>query len=175
MVNSRKKGNKGERDVAKILEKWTGKKFARSPSSGGLSWKNSMAKGDVVCTTEGHYFPFCVECKVRNDVTVINDLISSRKKAPLLTEFWEQCTRDARDAGKIPLLIFRYRGLPKGEWLVCVPQDIGLKLFPKVNHYISVKSQWGDFYLVSTTSLLEVSYKHVKKTLKNNKKWLKNW
>lgn len=36
-INSRAKGSKNERELAKLFKDWTGKEFARTPSSGGAS------------------------------------------------------------------------------------------------------------------------------------------
>ena len=48
-INSKVKGNNNELKAAKWLTKWTGCPFTRTPSSGGLRWKNTAnVCGDVV-------------------------------------------------------------------------------------------------------------------------------
>lgn len=62
--NSRNKGSRFERTIAKAWESWTGYKFSRTPGSGGWA-KAKDAMGDLVCTDEKHSrrFPFSIECK----------------------------------------------------------------------------------------------------------------
>jgi Holliday junction resolvase len=116
-INSRNKGCKAERTVAKLMEKWTSKQFARTPSSGGLNWKSANSKGDIVCTTEGHYFPFCIEVKHHAEIN-FSELYMPKKKKVKVLEFWEQCKRDALKANKIPLLFMRYNGLPNDFFFI---------------------------------------------------------
>ena len=126
-INSRNKGNKAERTVAKLMEKWTSKQFARTPSSGGLNWKSANSKGDIVSTTEGHYFPFCIEVKHHAEINFSELLIPGKKKVKVL-EFWEQCKRDALRANKIPLLFMRYNGLPNDFFFIGVSLEYSHKL-----------------------------------------------
>lgn len=49
--NSRNKGSRFERTIAKAWESWTGYKFSRTPGSGGWA-KAKDAMGDLVCTDE---------------------------------------------------------------------------------------------------------------------------
>lgn len=112
-MNSRRKGAKNEREVAKALKDWTGKEFAKTPASGGLQWKTANSKGDVVCTTEGHYFPFCVEAKFHVKIDFSHLLTPGIKNVEIL-DFWKQCVRDAKKCKKVPMLLMRYNLLPKG-------------------------------------------------------------
>lgn len=124
-INSRRKGSKGENNAAKLLKAWTGKSFARTPSSGGLGWKATNTKGDIVCTEEGHYFPFCVEVKNHKEINFEQLLLPVKHRK--IMEFWEQCTRDAKEAKKIPLLMMRYNGMPKGmHFIVMYLLDWGI-------------------------------------------------
>lgn len=121
-INSRNKGNKGERKAAALFKTWTGKEFARTPSSGGLSWKSSNSKGDVVCTSEGHYFPFVVEIKTHKEIDFSHLLVPGIKNVKIL-EFWEQADRDAKKANKIPMLLMRYDRLPADFYFLVVTQE----------------------------------------------------
>lgn len=168
-INSRTKGNKAERQASKLLETWTGKKFARTPSSGGLNWKSTNVKGDVVCTTEGHYFPFCVEVKSYKEINVSNLIVG--KKSCIIYKFWEQSQRESKDASKIPILMMRYNMMPSNEWMVCI--ELGLyhklkKYFLKTEHnyLVSVKD---NLVLFNSATLLELPYKEIKKLLKRKK------
>jgi hypothetical protein len=111
-INSRRKGKKAERVIAGVLSKWTGRKFASTPASGGLNWQKANVAGDVVCTHEGHYFPFAVEVKNYTKID-FSHLITPGIKNVEILDFWAQCERDAKKCNKIPMLLMRYNGLPK--------------------------------------------------------------
>ena len=112
--NSRNKGSRFERTIAKAWESWTGYKFSRTPGSGGWA-KAKDAMGDLVCTDEKHSrrFPFSIECKNYQEIKFEHILL--RLKSCKIISFWEQATKDAKRAGKIPILIMRYNSMPKGE------------------------------------------------------------
>lgn len=168
-INSRKKGNKNERALAKLLETWTNKKFARTPSSGGLNWKNTMAKGDIVCTTEGHYFPFCVEAKSYNDINFQHLLYT--EKATIL-KFWEQCKRDAEGANKVPLLFMRTNGISKDlHFVVMANSDFKVLIkehLEKNSAYMYVNNH--KLVIFKSTDLFNTPYKQIKLKIKQRKK-----
>lgn len=162
-INSRTKGNKAERSVAKLMQQWTKKNFARTPSSGGLQWSNTNAKGDIVCTTEGHYFPFCIEVKSYSEIHFEHLLIPNKKQVKIL-DFWAQCLRDANLAKKLPLLFMRYNALPKDFYFVVMSKDI-LELFgisPKralvINHV--------NLVVFTSPELIALNYKDIKQKAK---------
>ena len=178
-INSRNKGNKAERVVAKLLEGWTGKQFARTPSSGGLQWKTTNSKGDIVCTTEGHLFPFCIEIKHHKKID-FNELLIGSKKTPKIIGFWEQCIRDAKLAKKAPLLIFRYNNLPKDFFFVILETSLYIKLLKSLPEDINnqelfhIKLKDYNLTILTTKALFEFSYKEIRKTLKPLlRKWRK--
>lgn len=171
-INSRKKGCKAERDASKSFETWTNKKFARTPSSGGLNWKSSNAKGDIVCTTEGHYFPFCIEVKSYKEINLSYLLVG--KKDCIMYKFWEQCSGDAKKANKTPLLLMRFNGMPKFEWVVVMELTL-FKLLEKSNSdkwlnssnfLFSVKD---GLVLMNSAQFFTSDYKAIKKLLKPKK------
>lgn len=172
-INSRNKGNKAERDLAKQLKEWAGKEFARSPSSGGLQWGSTFAKGDIVCTTEGHYFPFCVEIKFHKEIDTNNLLVG--KKESKIVSFWEQCRRDAKLADKIPILFMRYNMLPKGEWLVGISLA-AFKALPwaeTTHNRMLIKNsnlELGGMVLMNSKIFFESDYKAIKLIRKTDKK-----
>jgi Holliday junction resolvase len=174
-MNSRRKGAKNERMIAALLEKWTGKKFAKTPASGGLQWKSSMAKGDVVCTTEGHLFPFCIEAKFHKKIDFSHLLIPGIENVDILT-FWSQCKRDAESCNKIPILLMRYNGLASNFHFLVIETDFWNEL-PK--HYLfgkMVNITHGINYfnhlhklkltIVRSTAFFKLDYKDVKKAAK---------
>lgn len=170
-INSRRKGAKVERNVAKLLEAWTKRKFAKTPASGGLQWKSSNAKGDVVCTTEGHYFPFCIEVKAREKIDFSHLLTPGIKNIRIL-EFWEQCRRDATLAKKTPMLLMRYNGLPKQFFFMVLEMDfftllIKDNMFPILQHVRTDLRFWDKdkktkLIIIRSTDFFKLRYKHVK-------------
>ena len=74
MVNSRQKGATYETKIVKILEKATGKKWTRSPQSGGVATRtgNNAIAGDII--RKGKPSPYVIECKKYKTVN-FEDLI----------------------------------------------------------------------------------------------------
>lgn len=104
-INSRDKGGRGERAVIKLLEKWWGSDFAKTPQSGGFANKKFRddwnAASDVV--TPDETFPFSIEVKWWEDWSL--DQILTAPKAPLWS-WWEQAKRETPE-GKLTLLVFK--------------------------------------------------------------------
>lgn len=102
--NSRAKGKGFERVVAKLLTAWWGAEFHSTPASGGLRWGNdARVVGDIVAPSEGgEDYPFSNECK-KVEGWSLEQLI---KGTGQITDWWEQCTRDAKVVSKVPLLTF---------------------------------------------------------------------
>ena len=124
-INQKKKGNRNELVVCKVLEKWTGSPFSRVPSSGGLRWKNNKSIcGDVVCTDENVYFPFSVETKHLKELAVTTYLRANSK----VFTIYKQAKRDAERAGKIPMMMLRCNGMKEGEYWVFVPIEPAVRL-----------------------------------------------
>jgi Holliday junction resolvase len=166
-INSRDKGNRAERFVAQLFKNWTGKDFARTPSSGGLSWKSSNSKGDIVCTTEGHYFPFCLEIKHHNKVD-FNEILVPSKKSPKILQFWAQCTRDAGLAKKAPILFFRYNNLPKDFFFVVIDRSVYSLILKEQastgfnEDMFLVKSQGHSLVILTSTHFFKLNYREIK-------------
>lgn len=173
-INSRTKGNKGERNVAALFKKWTGKDFSRTPSSGGLQWKKTNVKGDIVCTKEGHYFPFCIEVKTYRDINFCHLLIPNVKAK--IIEFWEQCRKDAVLAKKVPLLIMRFNGMPKDFHFIVLGFNFGmkLKLDKAIDPKCSLVYQGIKYSLVlyQSTDFFKTDYKRLKTLAKTHLKKL---
>lgn len=107
MTNSKKKGDKFERKIAKILGDWWGVKFNRTPQSGGASWASSNnAVGDILPPAHAG-FPLVIECKHREEWTMDNVLLNNREPHT----WWAQVIGDSSTVNKAPCLIFtRNRG-----------------------------------------------------------------
>ena len=113
--NSRDKGNRGQRAVAKLLSTWWGAEFASTPLSGGFATKRFRddwnAAADVV--TPDDTFPFSVEVKWQEDWCLDTLLTSEVGK---VWKWWEQCVDEAPE-GRIPLLVFKRNNQP---WLYMI-------------------------------------------------------
>jgi len=98
---AKSKGNKFERDMAKVLSEWWGEEFRRTPLSGG--WGEACTTGDIVSVSPKSTFPFSVECK-RNEAFKFNTFFQDNNTA-LFNSWWKQCCLDAKKAKKLPLLL----------------------------------------------------------------------
>lgn len=163
-INSRNKGAKNERLACIILQQWTKKTFARVPSSGGLGWHNNLSTGDVMCTKEGHYFPFSIEVKARESLNL--DHLLYLKNAEIL-KFWEQSKRDAKRLSKCPVVMMRYNGLPKGFFFIILPRVIYHKFLKEhIGPEESViVSPTFNFVILTTWALLRIPYKEIRKPI----------
>lgn len=116
-INSRRKGSRNERSIAKLFKIWTGYDFSKTPQSGGLHWKAKNTIGDIICTDDlhGKRFPFSIEAKVHSEVdfSYLIDTTKGKKSNKILL-FWDQASSDANRAYKIPLLFIR-RNLMKSD------------------------------------------------------------
>lgn len=123
-INSKKKGNRFERAVCKWFKSWTGYEFSRVPASGGLRWKKAdNITSDVICTDDKHARKFCfsIECKNYEDIRFEHVLLEL--KTCKILSFWQQAKEDAKRGGKLPLLVMKYNGMPKGEAFVVINRD----------------------------------------------------
>lgn len=101
-INSKQKGSEYERKIAKILSKWWGEEFNRTPMSGGLHWKqDNRVAGDIVTPPDSVY-PWTTECKKRQEW----DLEQVLKGTGDVEKWWSQAVGDGERVGLRPLLIF---------------------------------------------------------------------
>lgn len=138
-INSRSKGNRYERVIAKWFQDWTGYEFGRVPGSGSIRWKKTdNITGDITCTDDKHSrrFPFSIECKSYQDIK-FEHLILGNKNVKIL-DFWEQACNDATRANKIPLLFMKYNSMAKNESFVVIGEDLldHVKALSKKPHMI---------------------------------------
>lgn len=116
------KGSQFERDMAKTLTEWvTGKKkpyiFWRTPSSGQLMTVSEAwdVSGDLMAIRpEGIFLTnkFNFECKNGYPKADFHKHLKKLKKPDEIYEFWSECIRDARKAGKHGSLIWRKKNHP---------------------------------------------------------------
>lgn len=104
-INSKDKGDRAERAVAKLFTAWWGSDFTRTPGSGGFATKQFRddwnAAGDLV--TPDETFPFTVEVK-HNEGWEMRHLLTGTDKS-LIWQFWQQCLDETKE-GDMPLLVF---------------------------------------------------------------------
>lgn len=174
-INSKKKGSKNERDICKLFEEWTGYKFSRTPSSGGLHWGRKDTIGDVVCTDEKHSrrFKFAIEAKFYKDIS-FQDLINGNKGSDIL-KFWEQAKSDARGI-RIPMVMMRYNGMKKGmnyivlyahhfeEFKPKIGNSYGILEYISLEHHLVILNSY-DFFNSEYKTIHKIA-----KTLLSNEK-----
>lgn len=171
-INSKNKGNKNEREVAKWWESWTGMEFQRVPQSGGLRWANAdKISGDIICTDPKHgkFFQFSIECKSYQDLDFKPPLLGN--KGDKLQAFWKQAMDDAERSGKEPILFMRKNGMPKGQFFVAVNMRIDImdKMKNRHNFYVLHLAELKEtIYIFNSNVLLELDYR---KTHKKIKQW----
>ena len=110
MVNSKKKGNRNERQIAKTLSEWWGEEFTRTPSSGmfattharQLSALNVDIGGDLISPKN---FPFNVEAKSAKSIDLYEAI--RQREGSCFVDWWRQSNRDAKNMKKWPLVIFK--------------------------------------------------------------------
>lgn len=172
-INSKSKGNRFERTICKVFQDWTGYEFSRTPQSGGLRWKKAdNISSDVICTDPKHSrrFRFSIECKSYQELNFESILLN--RKACKILKFWNQATSDSKRAGKLPLLIMKYNGMPKNEAFLAVDpfvSSIIMKASTKpleTTMIINTKSVKLTIFMLSEVTKL-VDYKILHKLAKN--------
>ena len=118
----KKKGNKAELEVARILEPWWRQlepeaTFVRTPRSGGWTQGRDLfdARGDLMVKGAPR-FPFLVEVKRREKWSLEN--FEEGKPCPVWG-WWVGACRDAEHAKRRPMLWTRHN---RREWIVLVPE-----------------------------------------------------
>lgn len=110
MVDSREKGKRGEYQVRDLFRKHTGLPWERVPGSGMFGAQHAL-KGDIY-VPETNY-RHCVEIKTYATDTINCNLLNNSKSQ--LETFWEQCSREAGQINKEPILVFKK---DRGKWIV---------------------------------------------------------
>ena len=170
MANSKRKGNKFEREVAKWLTSWTGFKFQRTPYSGANHMSRDLAS-DIMCADErhAHRCRISVECKSYRDIRFEHILLGT--KGSEIEKFWRQAERDAIRSKKVPMLIMRYNSMPKEEFFLVVDSDLadGFLTEGMYDHrFMAISTPELSLYVFMASAVKkEVSYKDIHKLAKN--------
>lgn len=174
-TNSKKKGNRFERDVCKFFKEWTGYEFSRTPASGGLRWhKKDDIVSDVICTDEkhSHRFTLAIECKSYKEIKFEQMLLGN--DSCKINHFWEQASRDAERAKKLPMLIMRYNNMPKGEAFVMFDKQVANSILKNQELWSNLKKPRlaiqfdleNVFYVFLLTDLKNLDYQKTHKVFK---------
>lgn len=123
MANSKKKGSRFELKVSKWFTKWTSFKFGRTPYSGANHQSRDLSS-DVMCHDErhAHRCKISVECKNYKEIKFEHILLGN--KGCDILKFWEQASKDAKRANKVPILCMRYNSMPSEEFFFVVGKNL---------------------------------------------------
>ena len=121
-MNSKRKGNRFELFISKWLTKWSGFKFQRAPYSGANHFNRELAS-DIMCSDPKHQHRcrISVECKSYKDIKFEHILLGN--KGCDILKFWDQASKDAKRAHKIPILCMRYNSMPKEDFFFVISSD----------------------------------------------------
>ena len=119
MVNA-SKGGDFEREICRFLTVWCGgdpKKpyFWRQPASGGMFTRNAddNMSGDIrSIRPEGDFLTKYISLELKNGYPKASfDYHLKCNKSDGIREHWQQCVDDAGGSNKMPLLIYRKKGI----------------------------------------------------------------
>lgn len=105
-INAKKKGNRGEHELAHWLVE-NGVKAFRNSMSGGSIWKGDIANN----------LDLTIEVKTVKKLNV--------------QEAWRQVSKDASTAHNSPVLAIHFDNMPKREWLVVIHSEDWLEMLKK--------------------------------------------
>jgi Holliday junction resolvase len=100
MVDSRKKGQRGEYLVRDLLRKYTDLSFERVPASGALAY----LKGDLYIPNEDNRF--CIEVKNYEESPFTDKIFTN--KSNYINIWWAKVVEQASQRNQVPLLFFKY-------------------------------------------------------------------
>jgi hypothetical protein len=135
------KGSRFEYAIRDTLTEKTGKKWERTPQSGG-----GVIKGDLFVKS-GKY-NFCFECKSYAEDHITSLLLHS--KNPQLLKWWVQAEREAGEMERTPAVIFKK---DRGKAIIMLAEkyeNTEIELAYKYNGY--------QFYLYNFDEWIENNY-----------------
>lgn len=167
------KGNRGQRKAIQCLKKWARKKFKSTSQSGMPGYNHDPHKGDILCDTEGFYFPFSIEVKNYREIDFSHLLVPGIKNI-LILDFWKQCLFDANSQKKIPMLMMRYDRLPSDFFFIVVDyQFFEFCIFPffsKNQKALIYNNAEYNLAIIPSNWLFDIPYKRLHKIFKNYNK-----
>ena len=109
-INSKRKGKRGELEIAKLFQKRFGLEFARVPDSGSIATihnlhenANKILAGDIITPDN---FKFIIEVKSRKEFNLWEVIGSS--KQPEWSQWWQQAREEAQRANREPMVVVKY-------------------------------------------------------------------
>lgn len=168
MINSKRKGSKFERDIAKWMTKWTGFEFGRTPYS-GANHRSRDLSSDIMCNDErhAHRCKISIECKHYKEIKFEHVLLGNKKSD--IESFWKQANEDANRSAKVPILIMRYNSMPKSEFFMVVGKELADYILTQIpnDRYMILNRGKEKIYIFMATSILKIKYKDIHKIAKS--------
>ena len=156
-INSKNKGSRFERKIGAWFTQWTGFKFERNRAGSG-AWHSKHA----------HRCKISIECKNYKDIKFEHVLLGN--KTCDILRFWEQASKDAKRANKLPILCMRYNSMPANEFFFVVeggPGTLGDFIWVQSKKPSMSISTSVNLYVFLASDILEnVNYKQVHKQAK---------
>lgn len=172
-IQSKRKGSRFERVVAKFFTEWSGFNFGRTPQSGAYH-NNRDLGSDLICNDDKHKNKCCisVECKNYQDIRFEHVLLGN--KHCKIFDFWKQAYRDAKRTKKFPILCMRYNSMPRGEFFFVVDSVIAKEVIcPWITRTMEIKAPELEIplYVFMASEIKEhCSYKSIHKALRKEVK-----
>lgn len=165
MANSKKKGNRFELRVSKWFTEWTGFKFGRTPYSGANHQSRDLSS-DIMCQDErhAHRCKISVECKNYKDIKFEHVLLGN--KSCDILKFWEQASKDAKRAKKVPILCMRYNSMPANEFFFVVDYKLGSIIAQYITKSMYIQVPGNTLMVFMASEVLKVPYKMIHKQAK---------
>lgn len=165
MANSKKKGNRFELKISKWFTQWTSYKFGRTPYSGANHQSRDLAS-DIMCQDErhAHRCKISVECKNYKEIKFEHILLGN--KGCDILKFWEQASKDAKRANKVPVLCMRYNSMPAEEFFFVVDYKLGSIIAQYITKSMYIQVQENTLMVFMASEVLNVPYKLIHKQAK---------
>lgn len=165
MANSKKKGNRFELKISKWFTQWTGFKFGRTPYSGANHQSRDLSS-DIMCQDErhAHRCKISVECKNYKDIKFEHVLLGN--KSCDILKFWEQASKDAKRAKKVPILCMRYNSMPSAEFFFVVDYKLGSIIAQYIIKSMYIQVPGNTLMVFMASEVLKVPYKMIHKQAK---------
>jgi len=106
-INSRTKGKQGELELAGVIYEQTGIRLHRNLLQARSGGYDLLVGDEEQGPVSDHLRDYAIECKRAKAATV-----------SMINGWWEQATRQANDAGKLPCLAYR---ADRQEWRFIIP------------------------------------------------------
>ena len=182
-INSKNKGNRGEREVAEFMKGWAGYEFTRVPQSGGLRWKSrENIAGDIICSDPKHerYCKLSIEVKFPKEIAFEHLLLPTiGRQTNKVNHYWDQCSSDANAVKKVPFLFIHRNGMRKGTFFVVLPGSLFARMVVSqpfvfehgVIHYLNGNCKMA-INIINSEDLKKFDYKKLHKEI--FKPWCKD-